>query len=320
MRRAIINIIKILISLAALLNLAALFLFDYQIPGQWHLSERLHMPFLARFETRQTEFIFQETESEMKQSGIHIEVPAGSIIYNGTGELDLMNNVFVVNADGTSAGDIPVKTKISAGNGRREKIVTYTAETPDGEVLTATRGLSLGNRYTGPSIKVQGNMPWCPEGGAEDYAKTLIESGAVVAEDGFENDITADIRTRLKRYDASLEEATITVSVTNRYEDSYSTEVQVPMNTTGIVLIMTGERAEVEYGSSFSSLPYIQECYDREGNDLTDNVVREGDVDTYTPGDYEITVYTTDSEGTKSIVRHMTITVLEPPAEEGTQE
>jgi hypothetical protein len=137
MRRAIINIIKILISLAALLNLAALFLFDYQIPGQWHLSERLHMPFLARFETRQTEFIFQETESEVKQSGIHIEVPAGSIIYNGTGELDLMNNVFVVNADGTSAGDIPVKTKISAGNGRREKIVTYTAETPDGEVLTA---------------------------------------------------------------------------------------------------------------------------------------------------------------------------------------
>lgn len=320
MRRAIINIIKILVSLAALLNLAALFVFDYQIPAQWHLSERLHMPFLARFETVQTEFIIQESESELQQSGIRIEVPAGSIIYNGTGELDLMNNVYVVNADGTSAGDIPVKTEISAGNGRREKVVTYTAVTPDGEVLTATRSLSLGNRYTGPSIKIQGNMPWCPEGGADDYAQTLIDSGAVIAEDGFENDITSDIETSLKRYDASLEEATITITVTNRYQDSYSTEVQVPMNATGIVLILTGERAEVEYGSTFSSLPYVQECYDIEGNDLRDNVVREGDVDTYTPGDYEITVYTTDSEGTRSIVRHMTITVLEPPEEEGTQE
>ena len=320
MRRAIINIIKILVSLAALLNLAALFLFDYQIPAQWHMSERLHMPFLARFETTQTEFIIQEPETELQQSGIHIEVPAGSIIYNGTGELDLMNNVYVVNADGTSAGDIPVKTEISAGNGRREKIVTYTATTPDGEVLTATRGLSLGNRYTGPSIKIQGNMPWCPEGGADDYAQTLIDSGAIIAEDGFENDITSRIKTRLKRYDASVEEATITIFVTNRYQDSYSTEVQVPMNTTGIVLILTGEKAEVEYGSSFSALPYVQECYDIEGNDLRDNVVREGDVDTYTPGNYEIIVYTTDSEGTRSIVRHMTITVLEPPEEESTQE
>ncbi len=320
MRRAIINIVKILISLAAMLNLVALFLFDYQIPAQWHLSEKLHMPFLSRFETVQTEFVIEESETEGKQSGIHIEVPAGSIIYNGTGELDLMNNVYVVNADGTSAGNIPIKTQISAGNGRREKIVTYTATTPDGEELTATRGLSLGNRYTGPSIKIQDNMPWCPEDGADNYAKTLIDSGIVLAEDGFGNDITSSIESRLKRYDASQEEATITLSVTNRYQDTYSTEVQVPMNATGIVLIMVGDKAEVEYGSSFSALPYVEECYDIEGNDLTDNVVREGDVDTYTPGDYEISVYTSDSEGTRSIVRHMTITVQEPPEEEGTQE
>ncbi len=320
MRRAIINIIKTLISLAAILNLAALFLFDYQIPAQWHLSEKLHMPFLARFETMQTEFAVEESETEVRQSGIHIEVPAGSIIYNGTGELDLMNNVYVVNADGTSAGDIAVKTQISAGNGRREKIVTYTATTPDGDALTATRALSLGNRYTGPSIKIQGNMPWCPEGGADDYVNTLIDSGAVIAEDGFGNDITSSIKTKLKRYDASVEEATITVSVTNRYQDTYSTEAQVPMNTTGIVLIMTGDKAEVEYGSSFSSLPFVEECYDKDGNDLTDNLVREGDVDTYTPGDYDISIYTSDSEGTRSIVRHMTITVLEPTEEESTQE
>ena len=317
MRRAIINILKILVSLAALLNLAALFLFDYQIPAQWHLSERLHMPFLARFETIQTEYIPLESESDIQSSGIHIEVPAGAIIYNGSGELDLMNNVYVVNADGTSAGDIKVDTKISQGNGRREKIVTYTAQTPEGEVLTATRALSLGNRYTGPSIRILGNLPWCPEGEADGYVDKLIQSGVVLAEDGFDNDITSDIKSELKRYDASIEEATITLSVTNIYGDTYTTEVQAPMNSTGVVLIMSGDKAEVEYGSTFSSLNYIEECYDKDGNDLRDNVVREGDVDTNTPGDYQISVYTTDSEGVQSIVRHMTITVLEPPAEEG---
>lgn len=317
MRRAFMNIIKVLISLAALLNLAALFLFDYQLPGEWHLSERLHMPFLARFETVQTEFIQLESETEIKPSGIRIEVPAGSIIYNGTGKLDLLNGVYVVNADGTSAGDIEIKARISAGNGRREKIVTYTAVTPAGETLTATRGLSLGTRYTGPSITVRGTMPFCPEGGAVSYADTLVSSGAVNAEDGFGKDISSRIKTKLKRYDASLEEATITLTVTNRYKDTYTTEVQAPMNATGVVLIMKTDHAEVAYGSTFSSLPYVEACYDRDGNDLTDRIVREGDVSTWTPGVYPISLYTTDYEGTKSIVRHMTITVLDPPSEEG---
>ena len=320
MRRVITNILKILISLAAILNLAALFVFDYRIPGEWQLSQRLHMPFLARYETAQTDFVLPESESpesEVPPSGIRIEVPAGSIMYNGSGQLDLLSGVFVVNPDGTNAGDIEIKARISAGSSRREKIVTYTAVTPAGETLTATRGLSLGTRYTGPSITVLGSMPYCPEGGAKGYADTLKTSGAVSAEDGFGKDITSRIKTKLKRYDASVEEATITLTVTNRYKDTYTTEVQVPMNATGIVLTLKTDHAEVEYGSEFTSLVYVDACYDREGNDLTDRIVREGEVSTWTPGTYPISLYTTDYEGTRSITRHMTITVLDPPPEEG---
>ena len=317
MRRVIVTLFKILFSIAALVNLTALFLFDYQIPAQWKLSERLHMPFLARLETMQTEVVFYPDETERQGSGIRISVPAGAILYNGEGKLDLLYNVYVVNANGTSAGNIPVGTKISAGSGRREKTVTYTAVTPDGETLTAVRALSLGTRYTGPSIRVLGSLPWCEEGSSEDYARVLAGSGAILAEDGFENDITDQIITSLKRYDAGVEEATIKVSVTNIFGDSYETEIQVPMNDTGIVLRLTTAHVQIDYGSSFSALDYIEECYDREGNDLRDSVVIEGDVDSSVPGDYQVRISTADREGTRSIERQMTVTVPEPQEESG---
>ena len=167
-----------------------------------------------------------------------------------------------------------------------------------------------------PVARMRGGCPaatsQAPRGGAAE-----AHSGAVSAEDGFGKDITSRIKTKLKRYDASVEEATITLTVTNRYKDTYTTEVQVPMNATGIVLTLKTDHAEVEYGSEFTSLVYVDACYDREGNDLTDRIVREGEVSTWTPGTYPISLYTTDYEGTRSITRHMTITVLDPPPEEG---
>ena len=313
MRKAVFTFLKLIVALAALANLAALFVFEYHFPESWHL------PFgLSREAEPETELLAlqfpEETEEETPAgSGIRLEVPAAPVNYNGNGSLDLMSNVYVVNADGTSAKDAQVFTTISEGSSRREKVVTYTAKMADGEEITATRMLNLGTRYTGPSISVVDTLPYCAEGEAEGYAKKLAEEGVIRADDGFGNDITGQVSSSLKKYDASREEATVTLTVTNSFDDTYNTDVNVPMNATGIVFTLTTDRASVAYGETFSSLPYVDQCYDAEGNDLIDNVVREGDVDSYTPGTYECDVYCTNAEGEKSIVRHMTVTVEEEP-------
>ena len=319
MRRAVFWILRIIIAAAALANLAALFLFEYRFPQNWHLPfgrgpeqvAETELP-LALLETEAE----TETEEIQSSSGIRLDVPSAPVSYNGSGRLDLMSGVYVVNPDGTSARDVQVYTSISEGNSRREKIITYTANTPEGETLTATRLLNLGSRYTGPSINVLGNMPWCPEGEAESYAQKLISGKLIAADDGFGNDMTAQVTSSLKRYDASREEAAITLRVQNTFNDVYETEVQVPMNTTGIVFTLTSDRATCEYGVRFSALPYVDICVDAEGNSLIDYVVREGDVDSYTPGEYHCIVYCTDADGNRSITREMTVTVEQPPEEE----
>ena len=257
----------------------------------------------------ETESLSAGTDSGKQGTGLHIDVPNAPLRYNGRGELDLLNGVFVVNADGTSAGDFTIEAEISAGTSRREKVIHYSADLPDGEVLEATRMLTLGTRYTGPSINLLGNVLFCAEGEDAQYAEKLRGSNLVQASDGFDNDITPEIKSRLRRYDAGIEEATILLSVTNIYGDTYETEVQVPMNKTGIVLRLITDHPEIEQGEVFDSLNYIEECYDAEGNDLRSNIKRDGTVDGNVPGEYHVTVYCFDKNGVKSIVRPMTVTV-----------
>ena len=317
MRKWFFRILGIIVSLAAIANLAALFIFQYQFPESWNLPFGLST---AKQEQTETEDPFLTdgltgNPDEPVDEGIRLEIPTAPVSYNGTGRLDMMSNVYVINADGTSANGIEVETSISEGSSRREKVITYTAVTPGGQTLTAERILNLGNRYTGPSINILGTLPFCAEGEAANYSMKLLEAGVIQADDGFDEDITESVVSSLKRYNAAEEEATILLSVTNMFNDTYETEVIVPMNSTGIVLTMSAKYATIQVGETFSALDYVDQCYDAEGNSLLNRVVREGDVNNTTPGEYPVTVYCTDAQGTKSIVRSMTVIVEQPPEE-----
>ena len=320
MRKWFFRILGTVVSVVAIANLAALFLFQYQFPESWNLPFGLSTA--KPEQTSETDALLTDglnqdgTEEEPIDEGIRLEIPTAPVSYNGTGLLDLMYNVYVVNADGTTAQGVEVETSISEGSSRREKIITYTAVTPGGNTLTAERVLNLGNRYTGPSINILAALPFCPVGEAAEYSTRLKDEGVISADDGFGEDLTDSVVSSLKRYNAAEEEATILLSVTNRFGDNYETEVIVPMNATGIVLTLSAKYATIKVGETFSALDYIDQCYDAEGNSLTSRVVREGDVDSNTPGEYPVTVYCTDAQGTKSMVRNMTVSVEQPPEEE----
>ncbi len=323
MRKFLFTLFKIIIGAAAVANLAALFLFEYDLPVSWKLPA---FPFGNFRETevtveRTTEGDQPQEEDEGDQQGtgteaagssMRIEVPSSPINYNGSGELDLMTGVYVLNADGTAATGVQVTTDISEGTSRREKTITYSAETPAGDVLTATRNLYLGSRYTGPSINILKALPYCLEGEAEAYAQKLVEGEYISAENGFNEDISDRVTSTLKSYNAGREEATITLSVTNEFKDSTSTEVSISMNATGVILKLTDDHVTIHVGDYFSSWNYLKECHDAEGNDLTERVQRDGEVDVNTPGEYTCEVYCCDENGVMSKRQTLVVTVAEP--------
>lgn len=310
MRKIVFNILKILLGLAAAANLVALFVYQYDFPDSWP------RPFGSGASAEEIAAFPVETEAEdTVSSGVHIDVPAAPINYNGAGELVLMDGVYVINADGTAANEIEVETEISDGSSRREKIVTYTAVTRTGEVLTAERPLYLGSRYTGPSISILANLPFCFEGEAEDYAQLLRDQKVISAEDGFGNDLTGDVVSVLKSYDASKEEAMITLSVVNQFGDEFSMDIAVSMNATGVILKLTAGHVNLQEGDSFYITDYVKECHDAEGYSLVDRIEQEGDVDTSVPGEYTLTLYCSDWDGVYSKEQTLTVTVEETPPE-----
>lgn len=344
MRKFLFTLFKIIIGAAAAANLAALFLFEYDLPASWKLPA---LPFGNFRETevtveRTTEAGQPQEEDEGAQQGagdqqnsggqqsagdqqsaggdtsgssMRIEVPSSPINYNGSGELDLMTGVYVLNADGTAATGVRVTTDISEGTSRREKTITYTAETPDGSELTATRNLYLGSRYTGPSISILKELPYCLEGEAEAYAQKLTEEEFISAENGFNADITDQVTSTLKSYNAGREEATITLAVTNEFKDTFTTDVSISMNATGVILKLTDDHVTLNVGDYFSSWNYLKECHDAEGNDLTERVQRDGEVNTSVPGEYTCEVYCSDENGVMSKRQTLVVTVVEPEPE-----
>ncbi len=324
MRRFLFTFIKVIIGGLAAANLIALFVYEYQFPDDW-LGYAAKLPVIQKFvETEQpimtveavTESAWEpgsEEEVIAEPTGqMHIEVPSSPINYNGSGELDLMTGVYVVNADGTAASDVVVTTDITEGSSRREKTVVYSITTENGDVITQTRNLYLGSRYTGPNITVVSALPYCLEGEAESYAAKAIEAESILAEDGFKKDITDSVTSTLKSYNTGSEEATITLKVTNRFKDTFSTDISVTMSATGVVMKLTTDHVTLEAGTEFKVRNYIKECHDAQGNSLLDRIAYNGSVDVYTPGDYTIQVYCSDEAGVYSKFQTLVVSIVVP--------
>ena len=252
----------------------------------------------------------------VNSSTLQLVIPSNSLRYNGTGDFDPLKGIYVVDDKGTviDSVDITYTIKPKIENNIREKLIEYEAKVGD-ETLYGKRDLSLGVDYTGPSIFVKKSLPYCKEGEISEYHNKLQDDSLLEVLDGFNNSILEDIAVDIKRYDKGEELATITLSVTNKYNDTTKVDYQIPMNESGIVLLLLNDKALLGYGSSFNVKDYIDQCYfETEVNSLLGNVHYDGYVDTYEAGEYHITIYTSH-DGENSIGRKLTVIVKEKETE-----
>ena len=298
MKKIVWLIIKILISIIAIGNLVWFLVFDYKnpfIPVKNNDKENLL------------------TESNEDKEGYYLKIPLNSLKYNGIGEFDPLKDVYVVDEKGVriDSAEITYTIKPRIENNLREKLIEYEAVVFN-ETLYGKRDLSLGVDYTGPSIFVKRALPYCKEGGLVIYTEILKKGDYLEVLDGFKNDIKDDIEVTLKNYNKEEELAIITISVTNIYQDSYSIDYQIPMNDTGIVLILDNDKVIVDYGSTFDIKKYIDQCYfETESNSLLDKVLYKGEVNTNKAGKYNIVVFVQTEGGISSIERPLEVIVTD---------
>lgn len=297
------SFLKWLITILAVGNLIFLFVFDYQIPGF------LRLPFLsAGSAVEETE----GSETETTDSAlIRINVPSQALSYDGSGKLDLMDGISVTDANGTEQSDIKIFSSIKAGSSRREKIIEYSATDANGTRVTAERTLTLAGSYAGPSIEILGDMPSVMEDELPSLASRLASDGLMKADDGFGKDVTSSVISSVKSEADDSGSCTVTLSIVNLVNDTYSLDVNISTHISGPVLRLTKDKVTLNVGETFNFFDYIAAAQDEEGNSLFESISMRGSVDTSTPGEYTLEFYCTDSSGTTSPVKKLTVTVKE---------
>ncbi len=324
----------------ALLNLIALFVFNYSLPT--FITSRI--PFLSSATSG---------PAVTTQSGtgtLQLTVPDSALSYDGATAFDPTKDITILNADGTPS-DAKVTYKIKEGNSVSQKTIEYTATGDNGISVHAKRALDLGQDYDGPSIAVSDKLTSVNRGDLNNLVAVLKESGMIQANDGFGYDITDSVNASASQ-NGSSGNYLINLSVKNEFGDSYSTYVSVSVKDATATkekadsadsadkkdtkepieamteaeseteteteealdpnapqIKLTSDRITLAAGSSFNSLEYVASAKDTDGTELWENISVDGSVDTNTPGEYTVSYWCANYNGVMSNTATLTVEV-----------
>lgn len=286
------QIFQIVIVVVALLNLIALFLFDYTLPSFLHFSSE-----------EGTTPSATPTETEIPYS---IQFESDTLTYDGTSELNLLSGVSVVKDDGTTVEN-DVFAHIVTGETLNDKVITYSVDTDAGQI-TANRNLMLSN-YAGPSLILPETLPEINEELLGSILTYMPTDGSFMANDGFGNDITAAVTAdyTIDPQDPSL--VHYVFSVKNMFNDVASVAADITIDSNRPILVLTEPSVTILKGTSFQPLLYVEKAQDQQGNDLTHRISIDGTVDVSTAGTYTLTYTVTSTDETTSIPQQLVVTV-----------
>ena len=210
------------------------------------------------------------------------------LVYDGNGELDLLEGVTASDEDGTDlTGE--VSAVITGEGSGSEKQIRYTVFSPSGEEATAQRTLVLKD-YDGPKITVPSRL----ELDAEDL-NNLIENlkrqGKIKGENGFGVDITDQITWKREKISSGI------YQLTGEIKD--------------LTLTLVQNRIEILQGVEFSPWDYLQEAQDPDFGSVADRVQISNMVNVYVPGTYSVVYSVTSVDGTQSAEAVLSVTVTE---------
>ena len=201
------------------------------------------------------------------------------LVYDGTGELDLLDGVSAQGEDGTDLTNRLNAKIVLAGN---DKEIRYSVSGENGQIVYKERDLVLKN-YQGPAIIANDHLSFDAKD-LSNLVTVLNERGELKGLDGFGKDITNQITYQREKVSDGIYRLTFTLN--NIYLDS--TSLTVKANISGAIsdpiLELYRSSIELDVGSVFYPEDYIKIANDENGNSIKDQVKISSLPNTMHPG------------------------------------
>ena len=207
----------------------------------------------------------------------------GDLVYDGTGELDLLDGVNAIDEDGTDLTS-NINAKIVLDGNDQE--IRYSVSGENGQIVYKERDLVLKN-YQGPAIIANDHLSFDAKD-LSNLVTVLNKRGELKGLDGFGKDITDQITYQREKVSDGIYQLTFTLN--NIYLDSTSLIVKANISGTisDPVLELYRSSIEIDVGSSFYPEDYIEVANDENGNSVKDQVKISSSLNTMQPGVYNV--------------------------------
>lgn len=243
-------------------------------------------------------------EGKMVSEGAVLKFEPEELVYDGSGELDLMQGVSAFSEEGEDLTD--KVTAVLTGDGNEtNKIIRYSVFDKNGKETTKRRDLKLVG-YSGPSIQVNDHLQLKAEN-MNDLTTYLKESGLLRGEDGFGKDTTEEVT--WMREKVSQGKYKITFSYTNAYQDSVEKTVNADVDGAleDLTVTLKADDIQLAVGSEFIAEDYIETIVDPSGAGSRVSVTSS--VDTLHAGTYEVTYTVISTDNIQKVTQVLKVTV-----------
>ncbi len=280
----------------AVANLILLFVFDYNVPGFSYV--------ITKLENYRDHVEGVDGTTADADNTVIFEYDKETYTYEGKGEYDPTVDVTVKSLDGQ---ELSKEFLSSSVTGESSKQIVYSYKSEDGQYYgTTTRELKLDN-YNAPVIVLSGTAPVLNDANLAKIGDLC--KGIYTATDGYGKDITDSVTVTAVPDTQYNGEFLVQFSVTNLFGDTAKNELRTTTQFQKPHMKLTMKETTITRGESFDPLSYILYAIDANGSNLMDFVDIEGEVNTFTVGDYTVKYNLTSPSGqnvkTKKLIVHV---------------
>lgn len=236
------------------------------------------------------------TDTAVGTTESYITVPDESLEYNGTASLNYMDGVSATDADGSDITE-DISVQVISGDAFNKKTVVYSVMDSNSQLITKERTIILYN-YEGPSIEIDESVDF------NDYdlssiISSLIADGLLSATDGYGNDISDNICFFYSLLDSETSLYQVTFSICNEFGDMDSILLNANLYSIadGPSVTLKQSSVTISIGSEFDPMEYVDSAIDENGEDISDYVSVNGNINLSKAGQYTMNYSVTNKNG-----------------------
>lgn len=299
-KNSVFKMVRILVAIAAILNLFLLFGFNYGLTDLPAVSaeENAGVSSVSETAAASESTVIPDTTAELDTS---VETETSTEPETPAESETSTDSESSTESETALETEVPTESETSA---RMENSKNEKNETDVSNAETANKTTT----YEGPVLKLTGEIPAIPASDLKKLPVLLAKQGILTAEDGYGNDIAASVTIRYQMDYRSQGTLKAQCSLTNGKGDSTSLEFTFKPILTEPLMLLSKNKVTLQKGDKFDYLDYISVAMDTNGASLSKVIRLSGSVDTATPGTYEMIYRITGSSGQTSEAK-LTVTV-----------